>query len=211
MAMAHRQIVRPAAGSSRGASDAGFSLIEVMIAMAVLATGLLSLAGVFVLGLQHLSNSSAALIAREKAREAVESVHTARDTRVIRWCQIYNVDAARNAACDGEAAAVFVTGMQPLRGTGSDGLVNTGDDEGIEEAVSPGPDNVLGNDDDVRTPLMNFRREIEITEIVTNGVANPNLRRLRVRIRYGNLVQSPEGGVEPERTYELTTFISSIS
>ena len=51
--------------------------------MAILATGLLSLAGVFVLGLNHLASSSAALIAREKAREAVESVHTARDTRVI--------------------------------------------------------------------------------------------------------------------------------
>ena len=33
------------------------------------------------------------LIAREKAREAIESVHTARDTRVITWAQIRNVDA----------------------------------------------------------------------------------------------------------------------
>jgi len=198
-------------GHLREASDDGFSLVEVMIAMTVLATGLLSLAGVFILGLNHLSGSSAALIAREKAREAVESVHTARDTRVIRWCQIYNVGSPRNAACAAEAAAVFIVGMQPLRSPGPDGLVNTADDEGIEESVSPGPDNVLGNSDDVRTQLLNYRREIEITEIVGNGVANANLRRLRIRIRYGKLVPAEGGVLQPERVYELTTYISSIS
>ena len=91
-------------------NESGFSLIEVMIAMSLLATGLLSLAGVFVLGLPHLAGSSAALIAREKARETVESVHTARDTRVIRWCQIYNVGSARNAACANELRACFLRG-----------------------------------------------------------------------------------------------------
>ena len=201
-----------ARGSSPISSDGGFSLLEVMIAMAILAGGLLSLAGVFVLGLKHLSSSSAALIAREKAREAVESVHTARDMRIIRWCQIYNVSSTRNAACNGQPAAVFRDGMQPLRTPGPDGLVNTADDVGTEEAVSPGPDNILGNTDDVRTALVNYRREIEITEIITNGVANPNLRRLRVRIRFGNMVVNPQNGqLEPERVYELTTFISSIS
>ena len=192
-------------------NDSGFSLIEVMIAMTLLATGLLSLAGVFILGLNHLAGSSAALIAREKARETVESVHTARDTRVIRWCQIYNTGAARNTACAAEAPGVFLGDMQPLRNPGPDGLVNTADDEGIEEAVSPGPDNILGNSDDVRTQLVNYRREIEITEILTNGVANPNLRRLRVRIRYGNMTTTESGARLPERVYELTTYISSIS
>ena len=129
--------------------DAGFSLIETMIAMAILATGLLSLAGVFIMGLNQLTGSSAALIAREKAREAVESVHTARDTRVITWCQIYNVSSTRDAACAAAPAGVFVDGPQPLRNPGADGLVNTGDDDGVEEALSPGPDNVIGTDDDI--------------------------------------------------------------
>ena len=87
------------------AARRGFSLIETVIAMGILATGLLSLAGVFVLGLRNLAGSSANLIAREKAREAVESVHTARDTRVITWAQI------RNVAHGG----VFLDGAQPLR------------------------------------------------------------------------------------------------
>jgi prepilin-type N-terminal cleavage/methylation domain-containing protein len=197
--MANTTIRRPPS------DDEGFSLIEVMIAMAILATGLLSLAGVFALGLNHLAGSSAALIAREKAREAVESVHTARDTRVIVWCQVYNVNSARSAACAAAAPGVFLDEPQPLRNPGPDGLVNTADDEGLEESLQPGPDNQLGTEDDIRTPLSTYTRQIEITEIMTGDppAANTSLRRLRVTIGYK--VGSSE------RTYVLTTYISSIS
>lgn len=174
--------------------DRGFSLIETVIAMGILATGLLSLAGVFALGLNHLAGSSAALIAREKAREAVESVHTARDTRVITWAQINNV----------AQGGVFVSGAQPLNMPGSDGLVNTADDAGVEETLAPGADNILGTQDDLRTPLDTYTRQIEISNILdAQGAVNPNLRQLRVTIGYrvGSSL----------RSYVLTTFISSIS
>ena len=186
-------------------------LIETMIAMAILATGLLSLAGVFIMGLNHLAGSSGALIAREKAREAVESVHTARDTRVITWCQIYNVSSTRGAACTAsrQECSSMVRSRSARRGptAGQYG----GRRAGMEESLSPGPDNMLGTDDDVRTPLSGYTREIQISEIVTNGVANPNLRRLRMRIRYGQMVRNQSGVIEPERVYELTTYISAIS
>jgi type II secretory pathway pseudopilin PulG len=176
---------------SRG--DTGFSLIETVIAMGILATGLLSLAGVFAFGLRNLAGSSFGLTAREKAREAVESVHTARDTRVITWAQIRNVSNA----------GVFQDGPQPLRTAGPDGLVNTADDTGIEVTVAPGVDNILGTADDVQSPLTMFTREIAITELLTGGVPNPNLRQLRVTITYS--VGSSQ------RTYTLTTYVSSIS
>jgi prepilin-type N-terminal cleavage/methylation domain-containing protein len=173
--------------------EAGFSLIETLIAMAILATGLLSLAGVFAFGLRNLAGSSYNLTAREKAREAVESVHTARDTQVITWAQIRNVSNG----------GVFQDGPQPLRTAGADGLVNTADDAGIEVTIAPGRDNILGTSDDVSTPLNSFTREIAITELLTAGVPNPNLRQLRVTITYS--VGSAR------RTYTLTTYVSSIS
>ena len=99
-------------------SEAGFSLIEVLIAMLVLTGGVLSLLGVIALGVQTVAASSPMLIAREKAREAVESVHAARDTGELAWSRIHNV----------ANGGVFLAGMQDLRLPGADGLVNTADD-----------------------------------------------------------------------------------
>jgi len=173
--------------------ESGFSLVETLIAMGILATGLLSLAAVFAMGLNQLAGSSASLIAREKAREAVESVHTARDTRVITWAQIRNT---------GEGG-VFLAGAQQLREAGGDGLVNTDDDGDVEVSLAPGYDNILGTSDDIATPLDTYTRTIEITDILTAGVPNPSLRQLRVTIgfRVG----------QAQRTYTLTTYISRIS
>ena len=173
--------------------ESGFSLVETLIAMGILATGLLSLAAVFVMGLNHLSGSSASLIARETAREAVESVHTARDTRVITWAQI------RNTADGG----VFLADPQQLRQAGADGIVGTADDGDVESTVWPGDDGILGSDDDVTSPLDTYRRTIAISDIVTNGVTSASLRRLQVTVTY-------QVGSN-ERTYTLTTFISRIS
>ena len=182
--------------------ESGFSLIETLIAMAILATGLLSMAGVFIMGLSQLAGSSASLIAREKAREAVESVHTARDIRTLPWCRIRNVGTVTGCANNAEGA--FVTGAQPLRTPGLDGLVNTGDDGEIEVMVRPGPDGILGNEDDTSTPMINYTRQIEIADILlANGTPNPNLRRITVTIGF-DVAGS-------RRTYVLTTFLSSIS
>jgi pilin/secretion family protein with methylation motif len=187
-------------------NEAGFSLVETVIAMGILATGLLSLAGVFSLGMLHLAGSSANLIAREKAREAVESVHTARDTKTITWCQIYNVASARpDPSCATAPVGVFLADAQPLRKSGVDGLVNTADDEvaGLEEQLGPGADNELGTADDVHMPLTNYTRQIAISEILTNGVYNATLRRIVVTVTY-------QVGTT-QRSYSLTTYISSIS
>ncbi len=182
--------------------EAGFSLIETMIAMAILATGLLSLAGVFIMGMNHLAGSTASLIAREKAREAVESVHTARDTKTIAWCRIRNVGTP--TGCTDGSAGAFVAGATSLTTPGPDGLVNTSDDGAVEEAVTPGADGILGTADDKKVPLSTYTRQIAISDVtMANGQPNPNLRRLTVTITYrvGTLT----------RTYTLTTYISAIS
>ena len=199
--------------STAGAPDQrGFSLIEVVVAMSILLVGLLGLAQVFYLGLVNASTSSSHLIAREKAREAIESVHTARDTRTITWNAIRNDNAP---ACTPIAAAgaqpavaftangggVFLNGEQPLRQPGADGLVNTADDAaagpeelpGANGRFEPGPPG--GGSDDVG--LTQFWREVAICDV------NPDLRQIQVTVRYtvGALV----------RRYTLMTYISSFS
>lgn len=173
----------------------GFSLMEVVVAMAVLSVGLLSLAGVFTIGVQRIRTSTPMLIAREKAREAVESVHAARDTGEFAWNTI------RNKADGG----VFRDGPQPLRSPGNDGLINTDDDGPIETMVKPGPDGILSTADDERVALTEFDREVRIVPLNYDGspTVNPNLRQVTVTVRY-----RVDG---MWRTYQLVTFVSSYS
>lgn len=175
--------------------ESGFSLIEVMVAVAILAAGLLSLVGVFALGVQRMSLSTPMLLAREKAREAVESVHAARDNGELAWNTVKNTTSG----------GVFLTGEQDLRSPGNDGLVNTSDDGAIETMVQPGPDGVLHTADDQVVPLTEFKREIRITNLNydVGGGVNPNLRQVQVIVKYK---------VENAwRTYTLTTYVSSYA
>jgi prepilin-type N-terminal cleavage/methylation domain-containing protein len=187
---------------TRFEGEDGFSLIEVMVALSILMVGLLGLAQVFYYGLAIAGTSSAQLIAREKAREAIESVHTARDTRVITWAQIRNENAPDCATWPTTTATgggAFVNGELDLLAAGPDGLVQTADDDG--EEMTPGPDNTLGTADDI--PLAGFTREISICDVTGNN----NLRQIVVTIRYPG---STAFGMA-RRAYTLTTFISSFS
>jgi len=168
--------------------ESGSTLIEVLIATTILTVALVGLAQAFVLGVTHSAVSQNNLIAREKAREAVESVHTARDTRTITWAQIRNV-------ADG---GVFLDGAQPLHQAGADGLINTDDDPDALEVIGPGADGLLGTDDDQRG--VGFQREIIIEDVA----GSPALRRLTIVITY------PVSGLRPP-PFRLVTFVSSFS
>jgi prepilin-type N-terminal cleavage/methylation domain-containing protein len=140
------------------ADERGFSLIEVLAAMLILTAGLLPIVALFTASVQRMTASTPMLMAREKAREAIESVHAARDTGEASWPTIQNVGSG----------GVFLAGPQPLRAPGNDGLVNTGDDGAVE--------------------LLNteFTREILITPLSLDpgpGI-NPNLREVKVIIGY---------------------------
>jgi prepilin-type N-terminal cleavage/methylation domain-containing protein len=190
----------------RSKPDAGFSLIEVMVGMSILTVGLFGLAQVFYMGLNIAATSKPNLVAREKAREAIESVHTARDTHKILWGAansggIRNVAAPDNcpAGTTARAGGVFQSGERELRAPGPDGLVNTADDTGNEE--TPGPDGRLDTADDV--PLTGYSRQIDICDVDGNA----DLRRIEVTIRYDG---SNAFGAK-RREYRLITYISRFS
>ncbi len=179
----------------RAADQRGFSLIESMIALGVVAVGVLGLAQVYVLAVNHLAAGSAGLVAREKAREAIESIHAVRDARVVTWDELRNV-AAPSSGCAGSTSGggVFVNGFQALYRPGADGLVNTANVTTTLEAA-PGPDGRLGTADDL--PLANYQRDIRFCDVQTG------LREVTVTIQY-----TVSGRT---LTYSLKTLISSWS
>ncbi len=172
----------------------GFTLMETMVALGVLTVGILGISQVMAYTLSMSSDSSADLIAHQKATEAVESVFTARDTRTITWDRIRNV-----VGQSGMDNGVFLDGPRALTTGGADGLMNTADDGNVEVVMQPGPDGQLGTADDVAAPLANFQREIRIRDVP----GNPSLRTLRVTISYRS-EQRP-------RQFVIDTFISQFS
>jgi prepilin-type N-terminal cleavage/methylation domain-containing protein len=181
--------------AGRRPASAGFSLIEVMVAMSVLSVGLLALVGVFAMAVTKMAASSPMLVAREKAREAIESVHAARDSGDLKWNAVNNLSNG----------GVFLDGRHALTTAGPDGLVSTSDDEDVEVVRKPGANGLLGDTDDETVELTNFTREIVISSLNydNGGGVNPNLRQVTVNIRY-----QIQGAW---RTYSMTTYVSSYS
>jgi type II secretory pathway pseudopilin PulG len=168
-------------------SQAGFSLLETIIAIGVLTVGCLGLAQVFAAGVQKTIHSPSDLLTTQKATEAIESVFSARDSHTLTWAQLRN-------EIDG---GIFLDGPQPLKVDGVDGVVNTIDDGAVETSILPGPDQNLGTADDVTQTLDRFTREIRIVEL------SADLRSVTVTIVYQS------GG--SDRTYSVTAYISTFA
>jgi hypothetical protein len=141
--------------------------------------GLVGLLALFAQAIVSVNFSQESMIAKQKAREALESVFTARNTQQITWDQIRNVGGA--------TAGIFLVGFQPMYGPGLDasqgppGLIGTANHGNIESIiVDAGPDQTPGTSDDTLLPLSNFKRQIAITDYATN----PDMRSITVTIRY---------------------------
>jgi prepilin-type N-terminal cleavage/methylation domain-containing protein len=151
-------------------SEEGFTLIEVLIASLVLVTGLLAVAFGLGAGLAVVTTSQQDTVARQKAREAMEDVFTARDTASITFDQVCNIGAG--------ASCIFVNGFTGLTTAGPDGIVNTSDDGPIEVVDMPGPDGILGTADDVLAPLIGYQRSIQVVQLTSI------LKQITVTIQY---------------------------
>jgi prepilin-type N-terminal cleavage/methylation domain-containing protein len=176
----------------------GFTLIEAMISMVILAFGVLSLAAVYSQGLFYAQLGQMDYIASKKAEEAVETIFTARDTGLLTWAQIQNVSGVT-----GTDGGVFLDGPQPLLDPGPDGLVGTADDNAALPdvvIVGPGPDQILGTADDEVTNLNpEMTRQIQITPVPNE----PNLRQITITMRFqvGRM----------QRTYTLISYVSAFA
>ena len=171
----------------------GFTLIEAMIAMAVLSFGILSLASIFTQGLKASSQTQIQYIAQQKAQEAMETIFTARDTRLLTSAQINNVSNG----------GVFMDGPQPLLAPGPDGLFGTADDDAANPdgiVIGPGPDKIFGTADDLMINLNPWMTRTILIQPVPN---TPNLKSITVTINWTYTGQSSQ--------YQLVSFISNFS
>jgi prepilin-type N-terminal cleavage/methylation domain-containing protein len=171
--------------ASTQSDERGFTLLEVLIAMAVLVAGLMSMAYGIGLGLAVVQMSTMDTIAREKAREAMEDVFTARDTSTIAFTQICNIPTSGSNPSN----CLFVNGLTPMYTTDSSGLVNTqaSVSQGtLETYVTPGPDGVMGTADDITYNLTGFQRSIQVTSLSSSD-GYQQLAQVTITIQYNPL------------------------
>jgi prepilin-type N-terminal cleavage/methylation domain-containing protein len=176
--------------------DAGFSLIEVMFAIAILGVGLCALMAMFGNAVYTVKYAQEDQIAKQKAREAMEAVISARNDTSISFDDLQNVSNG----------GIFKDGFQNLYLPGSNGLAGTGQDTTtLDRIVLPGPDGQIGTSDDVLVALTNYQRQILISSVFnSDGSLNTDLRKLAVTVR---VISSARGNHD----YTLTAFISRFN
>ena len=167
---------RTAESEKRG-RQRGVTLIEVMISAGFLSVALMGAALTMATGISSVLISQEQLLAKQKAREAIESVFTVRNTQNLTFDQIQNV----------ANGGIFLDGFQQLRQAGVDGIANTADDAAanVETLTTTGPDGLLGTADDVLRTLTTFQRSITLTDILlANNTVDPDVRQIQVEVRY---------------------------
>lgn len=161
---------------TNGSSEAGFSLLEMIVAMVILTFGLLGVAGAISYALmagnrgRGVTNSNMLIIS------ALEQIETLRNTGQL------NFDEISNSHVNGSPFTFFPTEFLPVSVIpGNDGVFGTADD-----LIVPGPDGIYGNSDD-RTDTTLARPGVTRRILITS--INPSLKKITVTLRY-----SPNGG-----------------
>lgn len=176
--------------------EAGFTLIETLIAAIVMVVGILGMAAMLGTAIVRMTTCQYDYIAQEKASEAVESIFTARDMGQLSWSSICNTGSG---VC---TAGIFTGAPTSLCDPGPDGIVGTADDNcALPDAVLMPNGSTINNVTNSRVPLTNFNFQRTIT--ITNVAGMANLRQISVVITYqvGPLT----------RNYTMVTNISNVT
>jgi prepilin-type N-terminal cleavage/methylation domain-containing protein len=189
----------------RKQAERGFSLLEVVISMAVLTVGLVSLLGVFGLAMASTQTSQQDMIAKQLANEALESIITARNTSQMSWDSIQNAGSTNCPNSGTSTCGIFLAGARPIYNSGADGIFGTADDAaaGVETLREPGPDGIYGNANDVLIPLTGYQRTIVFSQLYdAQGNLVTTLRGVTITMQYSTTQ------TRLPKTYILNSYIS---
>jgi len=127
-------------------SQAGFSYIDVMIAVVILMVGVLALLSGLAGSIVQARAHEQQLLAKQVTTSTMESIMSVKETDPNRlgWNAVGNVGS--NPDANGNSQGIFLTGWQSVY-------------------TDPGADEVIGTADDTGTVVPNLRRRIVITDV----------------------------------------------
>ncbi len=155
-------------------SQAGFSYIDVLIAIVIMMVGILAMLSALTANLVRSYESEQRVVAKQLAVSTIESIISAKEIKrpdvFNSWQTIRNVTGAPTD--DG----IFITGLNPVReDLGPDGAAGTADDA----CPAPGACSSPIGPSNTSAVLPNYYRRIEITDVVDpeRPTQNPVARR----------------------------------
>ena len=160
----------------RRASESGFSLIEMVVAMLLMLIALLALATAIGYAFMVSNKGRSITNAKLLVTSILEQMETLRNTKRLTFGQLSNAGAVDNKNSS-RAFEGFPIEFQPVSlNPGPDGIFGT-----IDDLVDAGTDGSYGTLDDFTNNTLahpGFSRQIIITNL------NPDLKRIQVTLRY---------------------------
>jgi type II secretory pathway pseudopilin PulG len=182
--------------------EAGFSYIDVMIAIVIMLVGILAMLSALTANLVRSYETEKRIIAKQMALSSIESIISAKEIEragvIEGWQSIRNVIDPPPV---GVPNGIFLTGSNPVRERlGADGVAGTADD------ACPAP-GACGTNTSAIVP--GYWREIIITDLDDPERPSPpnniTRRRVDVNIRYG-----VTGGFRTESAATIVTDYETL-
>ena len=162
--------------SLRNGSDAGFSLLETVVAIALLTVGLLGVASAIGYAVVATNHGRSITNTKLLAVSILEQMETLRNTGNLTFGQISNVGLVDDHGA-AKAFLGFQAGPQQVSTEpGPDGIFGTADD-----LIDAGPDHKFGTVDDFVNPnfaVIGVTRQIQITSL------SNTLKKIQVTVDY---------------------------
>ena len=167
---------RKSSGQTAIKKEAGFTLIEAVIAILILTIGLIGTAAAITYALQfgavsrNVSNAKSVIVA------TIEEVEALRNAKRLDFKQVANVGSVDNMGSPNPFNG-FSTGFKPVSLSPGPDAVNGTDDD----LIDPGADGRFGTPDDFNNQGLErsgYMRQIRVTNL------SETLKRVEVRIRY---------------------------